>query len=387
MMGNPWSYRGHTLEWSRIRLLTKWDDIEMEYNASGMRTRKGDTYYELDGNNIISETTNGNTIRYYYGNGGIVGFRYNGNRYYYEKNLQGDIIGIYDEDANKLCEYVYDAWGNCTIKNDVSDARIGEVNSFRYRGYYYDSELGLYYLKSRYYDAAIGKFINADEISYLGANCGVLGYNLYSYCCDNPILYCDKAGTNVEINPYYRLKHVGEIHNAVVKHIASTSSYGFNKEHVINGGCIDLITKVDTISYLYEVKPYTYESGSNFNRVLKQVNRYVSEGEQRYLASNGLTRGRFVHHGGKDGKSDFLVIYESNESNPWLVTYTFVYIEDDGNDEVTDCSSVESTSTNKATSSNYSMPEFSMADSGNPVMLALAIFLAYILLIPAGATG
>jgi len=194
MMGNPWSYRGHNLEWSRIRLLTKWDDIEMEYNASGMRTRKGDTYYELDGNNIISETTNGNTIRYYYGNGGIVGFRYNGNRYYYEKNLQGDIIAIYDEDGSKLCEYIYDAWGNCTIKNDVSDARIGEVNSFRYRGYYYDSDIGLYYLKSRYYDPQIARFINADEISYLGANGDLSSYDLFAYCSDSPVKYKDPNG-------------------------------------------------------------------------------------------------------------------------------------------------------------------------------------------------
>jgi len=194
MMGNPWSYRGHTLEWSRIRLLTKWDDIEMEYNASGMRTRKGDTYYELDGNNIISETTNGNTIRYYYGNGGIVGFRYNGNRYYYEKNLQGDIIGIYDEDANKLCEYVYDAWGNCSIENDVSGVRIGEVNSFRYRGYYYDSDIGLYYLKSRYYDPQVARFINADSINYLGANGDICAYNLFAYCSDNPVMRSDSNG-------------------------------------------------------------------------------------------------------------------------------------------------------------------------------------------------
>jgi len=152
------------------------------------------TYYELDSNNIISETTYGNTIRYYYGNGGVVGFRYNGRRFYYEKNLQGDIIGIYDEDASKLCEYICAAWGNCTIENDVSDARIGEVNSFRYRGYYFDSDIGLYYLKSRYYDAAIGRFINADGLNYLGANGDLGTYNLFAYCSCNPINMSDSSG-------------------------------------------------------------------------------------------------------------------------------------------------------------------------------------------------
>ena len=195
MMGNPWSYRGHNLEWSRIRLLTKWDDIEMEYNASGMRTRKGDTYYELDGSNIISETTGGNTIRYYYGNGGIVGFRYNGRRFYYEKNLQGDIIAIYDEDGNKVVSYIYDAWGNCTIENDVSDARIGEVNSFRYRGYYYDSDIGLYYTANRYYDATICRWINADVLDTLAATPNELtDNNLYAYCDNNPIIREDANG-------------------------------------------------------------------------------------------------------------------------------------------------------------------------------------------------
>ena len=194
-MGNPWSYRGHTLEWSRIRLLTKWDDIDIEYNASGIRTRKGNTYYELDGSTIISETTYGSTIRYYYGNGGIVGFRYNGNRYYYEKNLMGDIIGIYDESGNKVAGYIYDAWGNCTVQTYGNDARIGEVNPFRYRGYYYDSDIGLYYLKSRYYDAKVGRFINADGIEYLGANGDLAAYNLFLYCANNPVARCDSRGT------------------------------------------------------------------------------------------------------------------------------------------------------------------------------------------------
>jgi len=84
--------------------------------------------------------------------------------------------------------------GNCTIKNDVSDARIGEVNSFRYRGYYYDSDIGLYYLKSRYYDPQIARFINADEISYLGANGDLSSYDLFAYCSDSPVKYKDPNG-------------------------------------------------------------------------------------------------------------------------------------------------------------------------------------------------
>ena len=163
----------------------------MEYNANGLRTRKGDTYYELDGSTVISETTCGDTIRYYYGNGGIVGFRYNGQRYYYEKNLMGDIVGIYDTNGNKVGGYTYDAWGNTVITTNVNN--VANVNPFRYRGYYYDSDLGLYYLKSRYYDAAVGRFINADSI-VAGVGGNVRGCNLFTYCFNNPICMYDTVG-------------------------------------------------------------------------------------------------------------------------------------------------------------------------------------------------
>ena len=81
----------------------------------------------------------------------VCGIQYNGEPYYFFKNLQGDIIAITDKDAKVVAKYTYDAWGVCTIAQDVSDCGIANVNPFRYRGYYYDSEIGLYYLQSRYY--------------------------------------------------------------------------------------------------------------------------------------------------------------------------------------------------------------------------------------------
>jgi len=290
MMGNPWSYRGHNLEWSRIRLLTKWDDIEMEYNASGMRTRKGDTYYELDGNNIISETTNGNTIRYYYGNGGIVGFRYNGNRYYYEKNLQGDIIAIYDESGNKVASYIYDAWGNCTIENDVSGVRIGEINPFRYRGYYYDSDIGLYYLKSRYYDAAIGRFINADSINYLGANGNLCSFNLFAYCVDNPVMQIDETGC---------LAFPGQIHNIVVYYVAAL--YGLNTEQTIyykekNSFGKRKWGRADLISENGEVWDVKRNDADQIAAGVEQVKKYVNN-EWKDHSHIGLSVGGYIEPG------------------------------------------------------------------------------------------
>ena len=91
-----------------------------------------------------------------------------------------------------FCLYIYDAWGNILSITGSMAGTLGQVNPFRYRGYYYDTETGLYYLNSRYYDAEVGRFINADGI--IGANGGIVGYNMFAYCNNNPIMYSDPNG-------------------------------------------------------------------------------------------------------------------------------------------------------------------------------------------------
>ncbi len=113
--------------------------------------------------------------------------------YYFTKNLQGDIIGIYDEEGNLVAEYTYNAWGEHTVTNHTS-ANIGNINPFRYRGYFYDSETGYYYLNTRYYNPQIKRFISADNINYLGANGDLNSYNLYAYCSNNPVTGYDPMG-------------------------------------------------------------------------------------------------------------------------------------------------------------------------------------------------
>ena len=79
-------------------------------------------------------------------------------------------------------KYTYDAWGGCTVIQDLTDCGIATVNPFRYRGYYYDEEIGLYYLNSRYFDPATGKFINSDEPVLIYDAYTVLSYDLFTYC-------------------------------------------------------------------------------------------------------------------------------------------------------------------------------------------------------------
>ena len=177
--GYPTTYRGRELTWYRRRAASI-GDTTFAYNDSGIRIRKGTTEYFTYGNLILAEKRGDTVIHYYYDDSGVAGFEYNGQKYFYRKNLQGDIIGIYDSCWNLLGQYEYDAWGN--LLSQVG-SEILNINPFRYRGYYYDAETGLYYLNSRYYDPVIGRFISPDSVSNLsqrvnnGLNLYVYGYN------------------------------------------------------------------------------------------------------------------------------------------------------------------------------------------------------------------
>ena len=110
---------------------------------------------------------------------------YNDTTYYYVTNLQGDVIGIEDAAGNQVAHYTYDAWGN----NLEISGWMGTLNPLRYRGYVYDQETGLYYLESRYYDPATGRFLNAD--SYTATKQNIVGHNMFAYCENNPVTFQD----------------------------------------------------------------------------------------------------------------------------------------------------------------------------------------------------
>ena len=175
-IGNPCNYRGNVLEWSRGRNLVKYGAVSYAYNASGIRQEKtanGVVHkYHLEGTRIHKETYGNNTLWYYYDQTGVTGLEYNGTKYYFQKNIQNDVVRIFDQYGILVASYEYDAWGNHKVLNangvQTTEASfIGNINPFRYRGYYYDAETGLYYLNSRYYDPRIGRFLNMDMFYYL----------------------------------------------------------------------------------------------------------------------------------------------------------------------------------------------------------------------------
>ena len=115
--------------------------------------------------------------------------KYNNTLYYYVLNAQGDVVRIVNSSRSTVASYTYDPWG----KIISSSGTLADINPLRYRGYYYDSETGFYYLQSRYYDPEIGRFINADSYASTDAT-GLLSTNMFAYCENDPVNKSDPSG-------------------------------------------------------------------------------------------------------------------------------------------------------------------------------------------------
>ncbi|MBO7196527.1 MAG: RHS repeat-associated core domain-containing protein [Clostridia bacterium] len=149
----------------------------------------------------MAEYTPNYTCVYIYDeSGAIIGVKYistsagsSWQTYFFEKNMQGDVIAVYSDTGTKLVSYRYDAWGNVTTTyHNGGASTLAANNPIRYRSYYYDTALQMYYLQSRYYDAKICRFINAD--SYVSTGQGLTGYNMFAYCGNNPVMRVDPSG-------------------------------------------------------------------------------------------------------------------------------------------------------------------------------------------------
>ena len=172
-------------------------------NGQLLYETRGDAkfYYSYDANGILYN------VRYTLTDGGT---EYS---YYYTHNSRGDIVGIYNGAGELKAHYEYDAWGNVISITDnngnaiTSPNHIGNLNPFRYRGYYQDTETGLYYLMSRYYDAVTHRFINAD--GYFQSGGSILDANTFAYCRNNPIMNSDCTGTSCSKYKSYYVPNCG----------------------------------------------------------------------------------------------------------------------------------------------------------------------------------
>ena len=197
--GNPTKYYdGSTFTWTQGRRLATAKvgstNISYTYDMAGVRSSKtvGSTTYDFTtlSGLVTRQTGGGKTIDFVYDeNNQPLAMKYNNTLYYYVLNAQGDVVRIVNSSRSVVASYTYDPWG----KIISSSGTLADINPLRYRGYYYDSETGFYYLQSRYYDPEIGRFINADSYASTDAT-GLLSTNMFAYCENDPVNKSDPSG-------------------------------------------------------------------------------------------------------------------------------------------------------------------------------------------------
>ena len=203
-IGNPLSDGTWTYTWQNGRQLQKMQKsgvtAEFVYNADGLRVQKTVngvvTDYVLHGKNVVHMKRGNDELHFFYdaqNRPAVV--VYNGVPYAYVKSLQGDIVAILDESGNTVVSYGYDAWGAPLWCTGELAETLGKVQPFRYRGYVFDEETGLYYLRSRYYNPGWGRFANADALIGAGK---LLSHNLFAYCSNCSVCYTDASGFEEE---------------------------------------------------------------------------------------------------------------------------------------------------------------------------------------------
>ena len=191
---DPATYRGKAATWQYGRQLTSYDGNTFSYDAAGRRTAKNGITFTYDSNGNLIKQSNG--LEFLYDHTGVFAVKHNGSTYFYRKDAQANIVALLDNNGSVVVKYRYDAWGKCqTTVIDSSATTIAELNPFRYRSYYLDTETGFYFLKTRYYDPEIGRFMTIDGIEYLNPET-INGLNLYAYCGNNPVSYVDPNGND-----------------------------------------------------------------------------------------------------------------------------------------------------------------------------------------------
>lgn len=113
--------------------------------------------------------------------------------FFYFEDRQSNIVALLDNTSAVVVKYKYDAWGKCVVDESTTNTTLANLNPFRYRSYYFDVETGFYFLKTRYYDPEIGRFMTIDDISYLDPD-SINGLNLYAYCFNTPVNCVDPTG-------------------------------------------------------------------------------------------------------------------------------------------------------------------------------------------------
>lgn len=215
------------------------ENISFTYDAKGRRIAKErETTGSVDGNSyryaFTAEYTylddmltdmkwteidgSDSSFHFTYDAVGPMSMTFCGAEYFYLKNAQGDVTGLVDSSGTQVVAYTYDAWGNILSTTGSMADSLGYTNPLRYRGYFYDTETGLYYVSSRYYNPRIGRFINTDDVDLLGINGDFASLNLFAYCGNNPV---SREDTNGECWISVGIMAVGGLIGAAISAVSS----------------------------------------------------------------------------------------------------------------------------------------------------------------------
>ncbi len=354
-IGNPLTYGNGqqlytNLTWEHGRqlksLTTNGETYTYDYDSEGIRTRKiiDGAYHDYitQSGKIVRETVQSASwdwvLDFIYDTAGrpfALNYSYDGGEtfatYYYVLNLQGDVVALLDSDCNVVAHYTYNAWGELLSVTDddgtaiTNSLAIAHLNPLRYRGYYYDTETGFYYLQSRYYDPANRRFINADIYTSTGQ--GFLGSNMYAYCGNNPVFSTDPYGT------YYTS---GQIHDFVLDDICKQNNeivrkYTYMrykepyKKHIY--GFCDLYRP--STGEIWEVKRHSSAYSCSFIYATAQLTNYVYNGIFQRQEQGELKIGEYIPagcflKGDNDGEGQYIIGYWYDRMG--IVKYDYYYL-------------------------------------------------------------
>lgn len=301
--GNVLTYGDREYTWESGRNLAEIKDgsntYSYKYDENGIRTSKTvngvTTYFNTRDGVILSQTDGTDTWYFQYDkNGTPIGFILNGTQYFYLTNQFGDVFGIIDENGIQLVTYTYDEWGY--VKRVIcgqDEEKLANTNPIRYRGYYYDTETGYYYLQSRYYDPSICRFINSDVPEIAKISKGITaGSNSFAYCNNNPINDSDPSGafSSKDIKNFFS-QVFKWIKNKITSAIKNRIGY-YKKPYLkISKGLVASL--IDTIIYASSNAVVSSIKSAGIKTAFSAAKRYIKNNPNKFtklLKSDGIKK-------------------------------------------------------------------------------------------------
>ena len=261
-------------------------------------------HYQGDSLNVLYETDASGTVvqSYVYGeNGQLLAMKKGSATYFYHYNAHGDVIALTDAQGNIAARYQYDTWGKILSQS----GSLADEKPYRYAGYQYDRETGLYYLIARYYHPTHGVFLSLDPDP--GDSDDILTQNGYTYANNNPVMLVDPDGHWVwlAINAGFAVYDGYKAYKSGKgwKGVATAATFGF-----IGGGRIKAVKKITHSAYTLTKNGKVVYVGRTKNIANRRSAHKRKHGDTTfnvvkknlsYAEARGLEHRLYLRYGGK----------------------------------------------------------------------------------------